>query len=74
MRKSASIVLALMVSGATAYAGKGSSSVSLQAAVQSGSVDSIVGELERAEFLPSTGAVAVVLPLIDHPSARHHSA
>jgi HEAT repeat protein len=70
MRNSASIVLALMVSGTTAYAGKGASTVSLEAAVQSGSADSIVGEIERAEFLPSTGAVAVVLPLIDHSSAR----
>jgi hypothetical protein len=70
MRKSVGIVLALVFSTATAFAGKGASSASLTAAVASGSEDSIVGELERAEFLPSTGAVNVVLPLIDHPSAR----
>ena len=70
MRKSVGIVLALVFSTATAFAGKGASSASLTAAVASGSEDSIVGEIERAEFLPSKGAVDVVLPLIDHPSAR----
>lgn len=54
----------------TAWAGFGSSSAALKAAVQSGSVDAIVAELERAEELPSLGAIDVVLPLVDHPSYR----
>src|SRR4051812_1019103 len=53
-----------------AFAGFGSSSVAIKAAVQSGSVDAIVAELEKAEELPSRGAIDVVLPLVDHDSWR----
>jgi HEAT repeat protein len=53
-----------------AWAGFGSSAVALKAAVQSGSVDAIVAELEKAEELPSRGAIDVVLPLVDHSSYR----
>lgn len=70
MRTLGGILLALLVATPAAYAGFGSSSASLQTAVASGSVDAIVAELERAEELPSQGALAVVLPLVDHPSAR----
>ena len=65
-----SIALAIGLFSATALAGKGSSSAAIQQAVQSGSVDSIVAELERAEHLPSNGAIDVVLPLVDHDSWR----
>jgi HEAT repeat protein len=53
-----------------AWAGFGSSAVALKAAVQSGSVDAIVAELEKAEELPSRGAIDVVLPLVDYSSYR----
>ena len=53
-----------------AFAGFGSSAVAIKAAVQSGSVDAIVAELEKAEELPSHGAIDVVLPLVDHDSWR----
>lgn len=69
MRILGGILLSLLVA-APAWAGFGSSSAALQAAVQSGSVDGIVAELEKAEELPSQGAIAVVLPLIDHSSPR----
>ncbi len=70
--RTASVVMAfaLMVGSSTAWAGFGSSAAALQAAVQSGSVDAIVAEIERAEELPSLGAINVVLPLVDHSSAR----
>ena len=61
------LVLAL---SAPAFAGKGGSEAGMMAAVQSGSVDSIVAEIEECEYLPSTGTIKVVMPLIDHPSAR----
>ena len=65
------IVLASVLAlSSPAFAGFGSSSVALKAAVQSGSVDAIVAELEKAEELPSQGAIAVVLPLVDHDSWR----
>ncbi|HEY2743807.1 MAG TPA: HEAT repeat domain-containing protein [Polyangia bacterium] len=68
--RTALILASVLLLSAPAFAGFGSSSVALQAAVQSGSVDAIVGELEKAEELPSLGAISVVMPLVDHPSAR----
>ena len=59
-----------MALSSPAFAGFGSSAVAIKAAVQSGSVDAIVAELERAEELPSHGAIDVVLPLVDHDSWR----
>ncbi len=67
---SLSVVLSLSLMSAGAWAGKGSSSAAIKAAVQSGSEAAIVGELERAEYLPSAGAVEVVMKLVDHPSAK----
>jgi HEAT repeat protein len=65
------IVLASVLAvSSPAFAGFGSSSVALKAAVQSGSVDAIVAELEKSEELPSSGAIDVVLPLVDNPSWR----
>jgi HEAT repeat protein len=69
MRTSLGIVLSLAVS-ASAWAGHNSSAADLAAAVGSGSDDSILAAIEQAEYLPSTGAINVVLPLIDHPSAK----
>src|SRR5689334_21188183 len=63
------VVMGLALSS-PAFAGFGSSSVALKAAVQSGSVDAIVAELDKAEELPSKGAIAVVLTLVDHDSWR----
>ncbi len=68
--RTAVILASVLLLSAPAFAGFGSSSVALQAAVQSGSVDAIVAEIERAEELPSVGAINVVLPLVDHPSWR----
>ena len=51
--RTAIIFASILLLSAPAFAGFGSSSVALQAAVQSGSVDAIVAELERAEELPS---------------------
>ncbi len=68
--RNAIIFASVLLLSAPAFAGFGSSSVALQAAVQSGSVDAIVGEIEKAEELPSVGAINVVMPLVDHPSAR----
>lgn len=65
------IIFASVVALSTpAFAGFGSSKIAIQAAVQSGSVDAIVSELEKAEELPSLGAINVVLPLVDHDSYR----
>ncbi len=68
--RTAAIAFVVAVAASPAWAGHGSSSVALQAAVQSGSVDAIVAELEKAEELPSVGAIDVVLPLVDHASYR----
>jgi HEAT repeat protein len=72
MRTAHGILFALIMTAtaAPAWAGHGSSALALKAAVQSGSVDAIVAELEKAEELPSLGAIDVVLPLVDHASYR----
>ena len=70
MRIASGILLALVVTSSPAWAGHGSSSVAIQSAIQSGSVDAIVAELEKAEELPSPGAITAVLPLVDHASSR----
>jgi len=66
----ASSIVALGALSTPAFAGFGSSAVALKAAVQSGSVDAIVAEIEKSEELPSLGAIDVVMPLIDHDSYR----
>ena len=70
MRTAMIVATSVLLLSAPAFAGFGSSTVALQAAVQSGSVDAIVSEIEKAEELPSLGAINVVMPLVDHPSAR----
>ncbi|HXU67679.1 MAG TPA: HEAT repeat domain-containing protein [Polyangia bacterium] len=68
--RTAIIFASVVALSSPAFAGFGSSAVALKAAVQSGSVDAIVSELEKAEELPSQGAISVVLPLVDHDSYR----
>lgn len=68
--RTAVIFASVLALSSPAFAGFGSSSVALKAAVQSGSVDAIVAELEKSEELPSSGAIDVVLPLVDHDSWR----
>lgn len=70
MRTVAILAFVVALSSSPAFAGFGSSAVALKAAVQSGSVDAIVAELEKAEELPSLGAIDVVMPLVDHASYR----
>jgi HEAT repeat protein len=53
-----------------ASAGVGGSSDLIEAAASSGSVDAIVAELERAEYIPTSGAIPTVIKLIDSPSSR----
>src|SRR6476619_3509112 len=68
--RTAIVFASVLALSSPAFAGFGSSAVAIKAAVQSGSVDAIVAELEKAEELPSQGAIAVVLPLVDHDSWR----
>lgn len=68
--RTATVFAFVLALSSPAFAGFGSSSVAIKAAVQSGSVDAIVAELEKAEELPSQGAIAVVMPLVDHDSYR----
>lgn len=68
--RTALVLASVLALSTPAFAGFGSSAVALKAAVQSGSVDAIVAELEKAEELPSQGAIAVVMPLVDHDSYR----
>jgi HEAT repeat protein len=62
--------LGIVLATTAAWAGKGGSTTLIQSAIASGSVDTIVAELERAEYLPSTSAIPVVMQLIDHDSYK----
>lgn len=55
---------------ATAFAGRGSSGAAIAQAVESGSVDGIIAELERSEHLPCVGCIDTVMKLVDNPSAK----
>jgi HEAT repeat protein len=71
MRTAIVIVALLAPMVATpAFAGRGGSTIAIKAAVQSGSADAIVAELERAEFLACLSCIDAVLPLVDHDSQR----
>jgi HEAT repeat protein len=63
-------ILSMLLISATAWAGRGGSTGAIEAAVASGSVDAIVAEIERAEFLACLSCIAPVRALVDHPSAR----
>ena len=60
----ATIIGMLLISSA-ALAGRGGSTAAIQSAVRSGSVDAIVAELERAEFLACTSCIDPVRALVD---------
>jgi len=60
----------LLLSSVTAHAGRGSSAAKIRAAVASGSADSIVAEIERAEKLACLGCIDEVMKLVDHDSQR----
>jgi len=63
-------IATVLLSSTVALAGRGGSTVGIEAAVQSGSVDSIVGEIERAEALACLSCIAPVMKLVDHDSQR----
>src|SRR5215475_9194634 len=60
--KLAAVVVLL---SSTAYAGTGGSEANIQAAVNSGSVDSIIAEVERAEGLMCEECIATVMNLTE---------
>lgn len=53
-----------------ASAGKGASYLSIRNAINSGSVDAVLAELERAEKLPCGSCIDLITPLIDHDNAQ----
>lgn len=70
--RTSSIALALgvVLCSSTAFAGRGGSTTAIITAVQSGSVDAIIAEIERAEELACLSCIQPVVDLVDHPSAR----
>ncbi|HEX4457302.1 MAG TPA: hypothetical protein VIA18_05000, partial [Polyangia bacterium] len=68
MRTATFVMIALLSS--SAWAGRGGSQIAIQAAVESGSTDAIVAEIERAEYLACLGCIGVVQGLVDHPEQR----
>lgn len=62
------VAFVLILAETVAFAGRGASAGSLKNAINSGSADSIVGEVERAEKLTCLSCVDIVRGLIDHPS------
>ncbi len=64
------IALGLVLLSSTALAGRGASTVSIENAIASGSVDAIVSELERAEYLACLSCIDPVMKLVDHDSAK----
>lgn len=60
----------VLLSAGTALAGRGGSTGAILSAVNSGSADAIVAEIERAEFLACTSCIAPVRALVDHPDYR----
>jgi HEAT repeat protein len=68
MRTASFVMVALL--STSAWAGRGGSQIAIQSAVQSGSTDAIVAEIERAEYLACLGCIGVVQTLVDHPEQR----
>ncbi len=68
------LFVAVLASGlmlpALSRAGVDGSTAKINSAISSGSVDAIVSELERAENIPTRGALPSVLRLVDHESDR----
>src|SRR5579862_1986207 len=61
------LVASVLVLGGTAQAGVGGSNALIQNAVQSGSQDAILAEVERAEYLMCPDCVPTVENLLDDP-------
>jgi HEAT repeat protein len=78
MRKETTMKLAIVTTflaatlavAGTANAGRGGSPGAIRNAINSGSVDAIAAELERAEFLVCGACVDMVRPLIDNPNYK----
>ena len=64
------VMTALVLLAAPAFAGRGGSVQGIEAAIASGSPDSIIGEIERAEKLVCMSCVRPVLALVDHSDPR----
>jgi hypothetical protein len=64
------MVIAGLLLSSSGYAGRGGSTAAIEAATQSGSVDGIIAELERSEFLACLSCIEPVKQLIDYPSDR----
>jgi HEAT repeat protein len=60
------VALLAVVAPGVASAGRGGSAGRIRSAVQSGSVDAIVAEVERTERLVCAGCIEVVTDLLDH--------
>lgn len=65
-----SLVLVSVQWATPALAGRGGSQAAIEQAAASGSVDAVLAELERAEFLMCLGCIDSVMKLTDNPSAR----
>ena len=61
----ATVALALATTAGVAHAGRGGSASRIRNAVQSGSVDAIVAEVERTERLTCPGCIETVTDLLD---------
>jgi HEAT repeat protein len=71
MRNLGSLLVAgVMFLSVTAEAGRGGSTARIRQAAKSGSIDSIVAEVERAEKLACLGCIDEVMKLVDHDSAK----
>jgi HEAT repeat protein len=64
------LALGLVLVSSTALAGRGATTVSIENAIASNSVDAIVAELERAEFLACLSCIDPVMKLVDHDSPK----
>src|SRR5687768_16016627 len=65
-----SMFVAISLLSTPAFGGRGGSPEAIRAAIDSGSVDAISAELERAERLVCAACLPMVSPLVDHPDAR----
>jgi HEAT repeat protein len=59
------LVVGILLLSSVSFAGRGGSTTKIDAAVASGSVDSIVGEIERAETLACLSCIEPVRKLVD---------
>lgn len=64
------MIVAVGLLSAVAFAGRGGSTVSIESAIASGSEQTILAELERAEKLACISCATPVLSLVDNPSYR----